>query len=191
MARANFRADAGDLEWTAVQPSFSPSPSLLLAGLDAATTYTLSVVLTDPAGNAVTVSGLELTTPPAPDTQAPSISALAVGPVTDTTVRITWQTDELAAARGYRPMPALARRRTTMDERRPVMAGKKVSAVSRRQAGKPEGAGAQACPGRGAKGTVTRLLSVYGRKHSRFLIPRTRSAHNWDPRICEAPVGEW
>jgi len=74
-----------------------PSPSLLLAGLYAATTYTLTVVLTDPAGNAVTVSGLELTTPPAPDTRAPSISALAVGPVTDTTVRITWQTDEKAS----------------------------------------------------------------------------------------------
>ncbi len=56
---------------TPVQPSFSPSPSLLLAGLDAATTYTLSVLLTDPAGNADTVSDLELTTPPAPDTQAP------------------------------------------------------------------------------------------------------------------------
>ena len=39
------------------------------------------------------MSGLELTTPPAPDTQAPSLSALAVGPMTDTNVRITWQTD--------------------------------------------------------------------------------------------------
>ncbi|MCP4659988.1 MAG: hypothetical protein GY856_31685 [bacterium] len=73
-------------------------PLFLNAGLDAGTTYTLSVVLTDPAGNAFTVSGLELTTPPAPDTQAPTISALAVGPVTDTTVRITWQTDEPADA---------------------------------------------------------------------------------------------
>ncbi|MCP4664098.1 MAG: hypothetical protein GY856_52610, partial [bacterium] len=50
--RLEVRYGAVGLEWTAVQPSFSPSPSLLLAGLDAAAAYTLTVVLTDPAGNA-------------------------------------------------------------------------------------------------------------------------------------------
>jgi len=94
--RAHF--GVGGLTDSAFNPAFSQQSSLLLAGLEGATTYQLSVELTDPKGNTTTEDQPTFTTPATPDTQAPVISALSVNPISDTTALLTWTTNEPADA---------------------------------------------------------------------------------------------
>lgn len=93
-ARYGSGADAGG----AFEPTFLTSSSLVLTGLAGGTTYSLTLVVTDPRGNAATVEGLTVTTPAAPDTQPPVLTGLAVTQVTATSALLTWQTDEPADA---------------------------------------------------------------------------------------------
>jgi hypothetical protein len=86
----------GDLTASAFEPSFTQHPTLLLTGLTDDTTYQLTLVLTDPKGNAAPVPGLGFTTDPARDETPPVLSGLAVSDVTATTARVSWTTDEPA-----------------------------------------------------------------------------------------------
>jgi hypothetical protein len=81
---------------SAFEPGFSQHPTLLLTGLQADATYQLTLVLTDPKGNAASVLGLGFTTDPLADTAPPVLSDLAVGDVTATAARVSWTTDEPA-----------------------------------------------------------------------------------------------
>src|SRR6185295_20422976 len=82
---------------SAFDPTFTQAQGLVLAGLEAGQTYSLEVVLTDPKGNARTVSGLSFTTPTAPDTAAPVITGLVAAP-SQTSALVTWTTNEPASA---------------------------------------------------------------------------------------------
>ena len=68
--------------------------SQTLSGLAADTTYHYRVKSRDAAGNLATSADFTLTTPPPPDTTAPSITSCAPGSITPNGATVTWTTDE-------------------------------------------------------------------------------------------------
>ena len=90
------QCSAGGVTGSAFDPSFTTGHSILLTGLTGGTTYGVTVVLTDPKGNARTVNGLSVTTPAAPDTQPPVMASVAANATSPTAATITWTTDEPA-----------------------------------------------------------------------------------------------
>lgn len=94
---ASIRADytTAGVTLTAFDPTFTQTPSLLLAGLSCSATYGLVVTVADPKGNTTTET-TSFTTPDAPDQTPPIITGLSVGSITDTSALVTWTTNELA-----------------------------------------------------------------------------------------------
>jgi hypothetical protein len=97
-ASLRVRFGPGTLGQSAFAPEFSLTPGLLLAGLQAATTYVLELELADPKGNVLTLAGPSFTTPAAPDTTPPILAGLAVVALGPTSARLTWLSDEPADA---------------------------------------------------------------------------------------------
>lgn len=96
VVRYGASADALDQIVSSPAGVFAQSHLVTLAGLTPQTTYFAQVESTDPDGNGPTVSEVfSFTTTDVPDTAAPAIIA---GPtiqnVTDTTITVTWLTDE-------------------------------------------------------------------------------------------------
>jgi len=85
---------------TASDASLVTSHSVSLGSLDPATTYYYEVQSTDGVGNTASDNNggayYTLTTATPPDTTPPAISEVAAGNLTDTSVTITWTTDEPA-----------------------------------------------------------------------------------------------
>ena len=91
------RFGTSSLTDSAFDPAFTLTPSLVLAGLAASSTYDLSVTFTDPKGNATTLTEA-FSTPAAPDVAPPLITGLILHTVTETGAVITWTTDEPATS---------------------------------------------------------------------------------------------
>jgi peptidoglycan hydrolase-like protein with peptidoglycan-binding domain/phosphodiesterase/alkaline phosphatase D-like protein len=69
-----------------------------LTGLAPATTYYYCIHSTDTSGNASSACGQSFTTAAAPDTTAPTLSAIVVASLATSTATITWTTSEAASA---------------------------------------------------------------------------------------------
>ena len=74
---------------SAFDPTFTRTPSLVLTGLEAETTYLATVRLTDPSDNAAELTLPSFTTPAAPDLEGPVISEVTVGSITETTALVS------------------------------------------------------------------------------------------------------
>ncbi len=91
----------GPLHGGKVNTSLNSTPLTVhaqaLTGLAAATTYNFRVLSRDAAGNLATSSNATFRTLAAPDTTAPTISAVSVGSITTTGATVRWTTSEAAS----------------------------------------------------------------------------------------------
>jgi hypothetical protein len=81
---------------TTLAPTAVTTHSVPLSGLTSNTLYHFRVKSRDTASNLTTSSDFTFTTPTAPDTTPPGISAVMATLVTETGVTITWTTDEVS-----------------------------------------------------------------------------------------------
>ena len=94
---------------TTLDTSLATSHAATLAGLAAATTYHYRVLSRDAAGNLAASQDMMLTTAAAPDTAAPTISAVTAAGVGPTGATISWATNEAADTQvEYGPTTAYA-----------------------------------------------------------------------------------
>ncbi len=82
---------------TALNSSLLTTHAQALTGLTAATTYQYRVLSRDAAGNLATSGNFTVTTLPAADITAPTISAVSAGSVTSTGATVRWTTNETAS----------------------------------------------------------------------------------------------
>ncbi len=75
--------------------------SVQLSSLSAATTYYYVIESKDKKGNTATSSPFSFTTNTAPDTTAPTLSAISVSQVSTSTARISWTTNETSDSKVY------------------------------------------------------------------------------------------
>jgi len=96
----HYGLDASLGTTASIPGTFSPQHAVPLAGLEPATEYFFQVESTDPDDNGPTMSSLSsFTTAALPDTLAPVIlSGPEVTGATDTTLTVTWTTDEAASS---------------------------------------------------------------------------------------------
>ncbi|WP_428264369.1 carboxypeptidase regulatory-like domain-containing protein [Haliangium sp.] len=98
----HFGLSADALDQTVSSPAtvFAQSHLVTLSGLTPSTIYFARVESTDPDGNGPTASDVfSFTTSDVPDTQAPVIvSGPTIADATDTTITVTWVTDEAATS---------------------------------------------------------------------------------------------
>ncbi|MEW6682011.1 MAG: fibronectin type III domain-containing protein [Nitrospirota bacterium] len=83
---------------TTLNATLVTAHSAALSGLQTATTYNYRVRSADAAGNVAVSTNRTFTTAAAPDTTGPTISNLAAGNATPTSVVVTWSTNEPATS---------------------------------------------------------------------------------------------
>ncbi|MHB8710061.1 MAG: peptidoglycan-binding domain-containing protein [Minisyncoccota bacterium] len=81
--------------------TLSTSHVLAVTGLNASTTYHVSVTSADASNNSITSGDMTFTTTAAPDTTAPVISAVSVGSIASTSAAVSWTTNEPATSKAY------------------------------------------------------------------------------------------
>ncbi|RJR12547.1 hypothetical protein C4585_03510, partial [Candidatus Parcubacteria bacterium] len=86
---------------TVSHASLQTGHSLSLSGLSASTTHYFVVESKDNKGNTATSTEHSFTTSAAPDTTAPTITAVSVSGVSSTTATVSWTTNENANSKVY------------------------------------------------------------------------------------------